>query len=297
MSNFKIIQLEQGTSEWLAYRRNGLGASEYPAIIGTSGAHNNREDIIQSKLNANTKQLSEFVKKKFELGHLIESNIREDQNRIGYNFLPVVCESLSNPRMFASLDGYDEKNKLILEVKSTTSKSILDQITQGIVPDIYTLQIQYQLFVTGLPKAQLIVVNADNRERYTFEVFPDSGHFSMIASAVSNFFEELDARKKTCSLIEHDEDALKLEEIVKKLNELKAATKILEDSKDYIADKLLRTYNAYVLNSSRITIEYCERQGNVDYKSIPELKEIDLEKYRKKSSSYIKVSLAKGSQK
>ena len=295
MIRFKIVQLVQGTDQWLEYRRNGLGASEYPAVSGVDGAYQTREEVIRGKLGLETKKLSDFTKKAFDTGHRIEQEVRQDLNtKEGFDFVPAVCEYVSIPRMFASLDGYDVSKGIILEVKSTSSKDIIAQIQNGFVPAIYESQIQYQLFVTGMLSAKLVVVNVNTNDRYTFNIPADSSKFPEIEITAQEFLADLDTRKLVMTEVQHDTDAQRLEQVTQVIKDFEEKIKVLEDEKKYLADALLRKYNAYTLSSPRMTIEYCERQGTVDYKAIPELAGIDLEKYRKKPSSYIKVTLAKG---
>lgn len=295
MSQFKTVDLEQGSEAWLAYRKNGIGASEYPAIMGVVGSYQSREDIIEAKLGTNPKKLSDFTKRLFEQGHEIEASVREEFNKTGfYDLKPVVVESLDNPRIFASLDGYCSSTKTLIEVKSTTKQEILEMVEAKKVPPIYYHQMQYQMFVTGLSASALIVVNSTTKERHIIRVEADTSQFPEIKRNAEAFLYELDSRKNILTKIDSDADALRLEQVTASIKALEDQVKILEDEKKFLADALLRKYNAFVLSSPRMTVEYCERQGSVDYKSIPELAGVDLDKYRKKPSSYIKVTLAKG---
>lgn len=294
MSTFKTVNLEQGSQQWLDYRLNGIGASEYPAIIGKS-PFSTREDIIDGKLGLNQKKLSDFTKKIFEAGHEIEAQVREDYNSTGHcNLQPIVCEYLENPRLFASLDGYCFETKTLIEVKSTVRKEVLDEVNAGKVPELYYHQMQYQMFITGLSASILIVVNTTTRERKSLRVEADKANFPTMRKNAEEFLAEVDQRKTMVSKVETDSDAVRLEEVTSRIKDLEDTIKILDDEKRFLADKLLRKYNAFVVSSSRLTVEYCERQGSVDYKAIPELAGVDLDKYRKKPSSYIKVTLAKG---
>ena len=294
MPTYKIVNLQQGSDQWLEYRKNGIGASEYPAIIGKSN-FSSREDVIEGKLGVNQKKLSDYTKRIFDQGHEIEAHVRTDLNGSGmYNLQPVVCEYLENPRLFASLDGYCEETKTLIEVKSTTRKEVLDEVNSGKIPELYYHQMQYQMFVMGLSVSILIVVNTTTRERKTLRVEADIAKFPEIRKNAEDFLAEVDNRKKILGQVEYDTDAQRLEAVTASIKSLEEKIKSLEDEKKFLADGLLRKYNAFVLSTPRMTVEYCERQGSVDYKAIPELAGIDLEKYRKKPSSYIKVTLAKG---
>lgn len=294
MPHLKFVSLEQGSPEWLAFRTEGLGASEFPSVYGTPDAYSDQESLIQAKLGLKIVELSEYSKEIFAQGHEIEGIVRESLNQEGFSFKPAVCVYPKNERLFASLDGLDMDREQILEVKSTSSKKIIEQIEQGMIPAVYYAQIQFQLFVTGLSGATLVVVNKTNNERHRFSVAPDQQLLSSIERIGVAFLTELDKRRTDLTQISSDSDVSRLEEVVAVIKDLEAKLKILEDEKKFLADLVLRRYNAYTVSSPRITVEYCQRQGNVDYKAIPELAGVDLEKYRKKPSEYIKVTIAKG---
>lgn len=291
----RIVNLIQGSTEWLAYRSRGLGASEWPAVIQTPGAYQTRETVLQGKLGIGKAVASERLSQLFALGHEIESATRAalNESQPDYHFVPIVCESLDHPRMFASLDGADLEKRVLLEIKSTASRKILSEVEAGAVPRIYYEQIQYQLFVTGFDRALLVVVNSSNGSRHEFAVTPDVDRFPAIVAAADQFFSEVEQRRNTAASLSDDTRAQRLRQVCGLLKALEDEAKKLEDEKKFLADQLLCAYKATSLSSDFLQIEICERAGSVDYKAIPELAGVDLERYRKAPTKFIKVT-AKG---
>jgi hypothetical protein len=195
--------------------------------------------------------------------------------------------------MFASLDGADLEKRVLLEIKSTASRKILSEVEAGAVPRIYFEQIQYQLFVTGFDRALLVVVNSSNGERYEFAVTPDVDRFPAIVAAAEQFFREVEQRRTTAASLGDDTRAQRLRQVCGLIKVLEDEAKKLEDEKKFLADQLLCAYKATSLSSDFLKIEICERAGSVDYRAIPELAGVDLERYRKAPTKFIKVT-AKG---
>lgn len=290
----KQIALVQGSPEWLDFRKKGLGASEYPALRGVG--YQDKEDLIRSKIGLPTGQVSEFTQKIFAEGHKIEAEVRDRLNAEGYRFNPIVCVDSQDERLFASLDGFDPEQNLILEVKSTSSKEILADLDSGKVPNLYRLQCEFQLMVTLASCALLVVVDKTSGKEYRKMVAPFFPNWADMRHEAHCFLQEVEQRRKQLDTLEYDSDALRLEEVVKQIKALENQVKILDDEKKFLADSLLKRFASFAVASKRISIEFAERAGSVDYKAIPELAGVDLEKYRKSPTSYIKVTLAKGNQ-
>jgi putative phage-type endonuclease len=290
----KQIALVQGSQEWLDFRKQGLGASEYPALRGVG--YQDKEDLIRSKIGLPTGQVSEFTQKIFAEGHQIEAEVRERLNSEGYRFNPIVCIDSQDERLFASLDGFDPEKNLILEVKSTASKDILADLEAGKVPQVYRYQIEFQLMVTLASHALLVVVDKTSGKEFRKMLSPFIPNWGDMRFDAQCFFKELESRRNQLDTLEYDSDALRLEEVTKQIKALESQVKILEDEKKFLADSLLKRFGSFKVASKRLSIELAERAGSVDYKSIPELAGVDLEKYRKSPTTYIKVTLAKGNQ-
>jgi len=289
---YKILNLIQGSSEWLEFKKDKIGSSEVPSIIGAN-EYQTAAKLLQLKRGEVTEEHSEFVKKRFALGHEIEEQVR---SKFYQTMMQAVIQSVSNPQLIASIDCakiVDDKITEIVEVKSTTSEAILAQVKSGSCPKSYFAQIQWQLYLTGLDAATLFVVNSESMESYQLAVKADGMAQAMIAAAVDQFLVEMNKPKTELT-----------ESILTKIKQLEAlkylSKKVTEELKKLDADiktislNILEEAKTEFLATDKIKIEMITRSGAVDYSKIPELEGVNLEAYRKKPSRYPKVTLTDG---
>jgi hypothetical protein len=100
-------------------------------------------------------------------------------------------------------------------------------------------------------------------------------------------FPKLDAEEKEYV---QKNDAL-WEDYALKLREITMALNDLEEEKEYIRLKLIEMSDMQNCNGCGITTCRITKKGSINYSDIPELKEVDLEKYRKPSSQYWKIAI------
>lgn len=286
---FHTVDLKQGTPEWLSFRRKGIGASEIPPILGVSGAYQTRDEVIREKLGLE-KKVSPVLAKIFQEGHDIEERVRNQFNSMGYSFRPLVIQSVYNTDFFASLDGYDEGRKILLEVKSTSNMDIIKAVADGTAPEVYNYQIQWQLMVAQADQCILVVADKVELKDYVLPVYADPKLQKDIADQALGFQLEVNKARDDYNRFVMDSESFELEKVAKEIANLKAVLDRLEKRRNELAEGLLKKFNTFSLESDTLKISYMERAGSVDYKAIPELVGVDLEKYRKPSTGYIKVT-------
>lgn len=287
------IELQQGSQEWLDYRQNGIGASDIASIMAESGAFATKSQVLLEKLG-HQKELTEFEKRIFNEGHEWEAVVRESLNQQGYSFTPAVVECEGNPRFFASLDGLDEEKKLILEVKSVQTQERFKEYCEK-VPAHYNCQVQWQLMCTGYTNALIAFVH--NGEVKVSEVKSDPMIQEIYQKVGYEFLRELDSVASTGIAVSKYVGSTEMDRIsfLKKTQaEMQTQIDMIEEEIKYLAEKMLVENKAFKVENDTITVERVERQGSVDYKKIPELQNIDLNRFRKKGTTYLKVQLKKG---
>lgn len=289
--NGKLIALEQGTSEWLDFRKSKLGASDIPALMNLKGAYKTRAQLLQEKLTGETKELSDFTKKMFSDGHEWEVVVRDSVSNLYGKFTPCVVQSIENENYFASLDGLQESN-LILEIKSTVNKTILSQVEMGVCPDAYNYQIQWQLYCTGLNECLLAVVDRNTGAVETLTIERDDSLIDKIKTAAAAFMEELNGGVVPYQQLQNETLAY-IANSKKIIKEYQALIDAEEDKIKAMAEKLLTDFNALKIEGCGVKIEHQERKGSVDYSAIPELKNVDLEKFRKPGTRFVKITETK----
>lgn len=290
---YKIIDLPQGSSKWLEFRKDKIGASEIPSIMGLDGAYKTRKALLEEKVTGEVKKVTAFEQALFDRGHELEAVARERlEKHLGYALPPLVVQSTENSLFIASLDGFNQERMEILEVKSTKNAEKLAHAEREEATDIYYAQVQWQLFIMGARCAHLAVINSETEELFSMQIFPNEEYQSKILDAVTKFALDkqtavapvTDLQSETLNYIERSKTTIA--EYQKLIDEEEAKIKEM-------AEKLLAEHGATKIDNDKVKIEWSERKGNVDYSKIPELATVDLEKYRKGPSRFVKITVKK----
>lgn len=169
------------TAEWLAWRRQGIGASEASAVVGRNPYMTNQALWRYKTGQAEPEDIS--GKACVQYGHDAEAPIRElfaldhPEFTVQYGGAFDMVRHPDHPWLFATLDGrlieketgrqgvYEGKTTEILrsqQMEKWTWKGA-DGHTHGRVPDNYYIQLLHQLLATGWDFA---VLNCRFRRRY-----------------------------------------------------------------------------------------------------------------------------------
>lgn len=143
------MKLQQDTNSWHAWRNKGLGSSDAPIIMGCS-PYSNMLELGLYKRGLKKQDNSNFGT---ERGKKLEPEARAYfELRFDMEFSPAVFEHDQFDFLRCSLDGWNEKKKIILEIKCA-GKSDHELAIEGTVPNKYYWQIQHQFMVSGGKKA------------------------------------------------------------------------------------------------------------------------------------------------
>ena len=143
----KIIPFEQGSEEWLAFRRNKIGASDAPVIMEISPWKSPYELFIE-KAFAEEQPMNHRMLR----GKELEEDARKEFEKItGIIMQPCVVTHPENEWMIASLDGMDFDCTTFVEIKCPNKKDHAYAL-QGIIPEKYYPQVQHQIACTGMEK-------------------------------------------------------------------------------------------------------------------------------------------------
>lgn len=153
LENEKLPHQIQNSDAWHEWRRHHLGASEVPAIMGTSDwgdaysvfTSKIQETLIKSEDNwamIRGRSLEPVILARFEQDH-------------GCKLTQPVSEFKDWPILHASLDGWWEQEKAVIEAKAPAIWKHTMALC-GLVPDTYIDQLQTQMLVTGADKAYYV---------------------------------------------------------------------------------------------------------------------------------------------
>lgn len=280
MKTYVEIPLEQGSPEWLDFRRRHRMASETPAILGVS-PYATIAQVRDSKRGVVGVQTEAM-----RFGVIHEPKARELYSTI-FNepMRPVVIKSGDYG---ASLDGISIDEETILEIKCPfrspqDSARWIEAKNNSTIPHDYA-QIQHQLMVSEALKAHLFIFDAFKLEHIHVEVLPDPAFWEKIHSAWEEFWPQITQR---------DDEAWALASSVYLKAKQKAdlAAKELETAKK---DLLRLTTQDYTCGAG-VEVRRTTRRGLVDWPKVQAiyLEQVDLELYRKPDSVFFEVKQLK----
>lgn len=152
---FQVVELEQGTQEWLDWRKHGVTATEVASAV----TKHNFDDIVNDKLGLTPPwNPPHAVKMAMDVGTILEPYARNYASKtLGMAFEPVCVESVELPFMRVSLDGLVEVDGRWHGLEVKCGKSYSTKFAQSGKPCDYVMtQIQYQMLVCGLSEMNLI---------------------------------------------------------------------------------------------------------------------------------------------
>lgn len=160
--------LAQGTPEWKAWRRDGIGGSDIAAICALSPFEDHtREQVFREKVEGVEREQNEAMYR----GTVLEPHARlmyERRHRI--TAAPLCAEMNGYPWARVSLDGLcgngarlpAERDEWILELKCPGWETHSAALA-GHVPEYYRAQCQWQMHVCGIGKCDFVSFNPGER--------------------------------------------------------------------------------------------------------------------------------------
>jgi putative phage-type endonuclease len=282
----KMIELEQGSPEWLSWRRTVITATDASVIMGNN-PWETPYSCWQRKLGLlEEKKSSEAM----ERGKRLEPEARAHFiGRYGIDMVPAVVESTEFEFLGASLDGISTTLGAILEIKCGGSK-LYDMACREEVPAYYQDQMQHQLLVTGADKCFYYAYNGS--DGICVEVLPDPGFKARFIPKAREFwrcvaFSEPPALQESDYADMSDNPAWK--GVATEYCRVNEEIKGLEEIKEGYRKELLRLCADQNCLGGGVKVMKTVMRGRVDYEAIPEIKGINLDKYRKSSTTSWKI--------
>lgn len=142
---FDIVNVVQGTPEWLEWRRSMICASDMPVILGFTKFSNIRLLYLDKKNKMRGMDSSAMRR-----GREREPDAREMFEAIvGAPCTSPVIASKQTPWGGASIDAINIELGIGAEIKCPTDAEIHKLAVSGVVPFHYMPQVQWQMYCTG----------------------------------------------------------------------------------------------------------------------------------------------------
>lgn len=180
----------QGSAEWLEARKKGITSTEISAALGVS-PYKTPLQLYHEKVTGVSLDDDNWYMAR---GRAMEPVLREHYARkFGRNVIvqPGVVRNPDLDFMLASLDGYTDDERLA-EFKTASTRRGWGEPGTDEIPQVYILQVQYAMIVTGFRVADVGVSFAGQEPQY-YEVNADYDLQALIIKGAMEFWENLQA--------------------------------------------------------------------------------------------------------
>jgi putative phage-type endonuclease len=146
-SEYFVVDLEQGSKEWIEWRHKGIGASDASTVMGQNRFQSS-SNLLREKQGPVT--FNFYQNDRMALGTRLEPEARSLYISTTGNGVEPVCIQSSRYEWFrASLDGLTSNGDVVVEIKC--GASAYRRVSEfRAVPDYYYGQVQHILAITGL---------------------------------------------------------------------------------------------------------------------------------------------------
>lgn len=280
----RVVNLEQNTPSWLAYRKHHIGGSDAPSVQGIGFMTPNQ--LYMNKLGLWEPKTTALMNR----GHELEGAARIlAAQMLDTEFYPMCVEHDKRPWQSASLDGIDRKHTFILEIK-TGGAAALERAKNGVIPDYHRCQMQHQLEVSGLDHC--VYFFYDGVKGYPIDVYRDTRYINQLNEAEERFWDNLQDFVAP-PLSGKDYEAHETQERLRLAQQwLEVSEQLNRDEKleKELREKLITEAGERNTVGGGVKILMMGRAGSVDYKAVPELKGVDLDQYRKGAMKFFRVT-------
>jgi len=289
----RIERLHQNTPEWHDWRRQGIGASDAPVIMGETPFK-----TPKALWSMKTGRIQEDpAGPAARRGREMERSARRAyEQRTGIQMEPLCMVHEGFEWMRASLDGLTFDGATLLEIKCPLSLRDRASAQEGRIPSHYHAQLQHQLEVSRAERAHYWSFHGT--DGILIEIRPDREYAKRLIESEAAFWQlvkddrwpepvsdELDLGADPAwreAALRYREVRLRLEGATSEEHQLRAKLEGLATAR--------RTYGCGVeiLKSSR--------KGAVDYAAVAELRGVNLEPYRKPPVAVVKINIIEPNQ-
>jgi putative phage-type endonuclease len=284
-----IVQLTQGSPEWLAYRLAKRNASESAAVLGLS-PWTTPYQLWLIKTGRSVQAANHAMLRGMELEPAARAAYEEET---GLVMQPLVLELGAYS---ASLDGMTLGADLILEIKCPmrgSNSQLWQDVAAGLVPAHYGIQIQHQLMVSEAASAHLWVFDGQRGVLHCID--RDEACMERIRDGWDAFQPFLDSDTPppltgADTLVRSDAQWVQAAKAYAQAKQVAdAAAEALEQARTGLVALAAHPRE----QGAGVSVTRYWKAGNVDYKKVVELRGVDLDSYRGKAREEVRVTESK----
>ena len=191
----KIIDVPQGSQEWLDIRIGLPTSSNFSKIIDTAGKRSKQRteylyQVAGERLSG--QYHTTFKSEAMQHGNDTEEEASQMYSLLTGNDIEKIGFCLSDcGRWGASPDRLIASQKGLLEVKCPLAKTQVKRLIKDELPTEYFQQVQGQLFVTGFEWCDFFSYFA-GMEPFLIRVMPDKDYHKRLEEELNSFCDDLD---------------------------------------------------------------------------------------------------------
>jgi putative phage-type endonuclease len=282
----KILDLEQNTPEWEAFRRTHIGASDSPTICGVN-PYKSAYKLWKEKAIGEKQPINDAMAK----GAALEPEARKKASmHYGMEFTPLVIQHEEHDFLMASLDGFNPSKGALLEIKVVGDNTFAKTKEEGPLRSwIYQVHHQMECVGSCIDRAFIFVMHRESGHYHPFVVEREEEIIKEILLKDKEFYDRLINFNPPADTHRHRDDGT-WKVLAEKLLETKKIAEEAEAEMKKLRDALIAACEGESCKGCGVTATKYMPKGSVDYSAIPEIKSIDLDKYRKPSKETWRVA-------
>lgn len=268
----KLLNLEQGSDEWLFKRKGSITGTDASIIMGVN-PYKNRKQLLKEKLGlVEDAPPNEAMLK----GMRLEPKAREiymlKENTIVY---PAVVVHDDYFWAMASLDGLSHNSDFFVEIKC--GESAFNKALKGEIPAYYYAQMQHCMWVTGVKFCHYFCYWEGKGNIKTVE--RDEAYIEKLVEEEIKFYDEM-LNTNPQDLLIQDIDNVELKKAIQDYESYKVQEEAFSMLKEEARAKILSLCGNKDTEAYGYKISKSLSRGRIQYDKIPELQNKDLEAYR-----------------
>jgi putative phage-type endonuclease len=279
----KEMELIQGTTEWLQFRKTKITATDAVVIMGTSPWKNRTQLYNEKTSDCDPSIMTPRMQRGIDLEPIARSLFTI---QTGIEVEPRV---IVKDWAMASLDGISECGRYLVEIKCPNENDHALAV-MGKVPSHYHAQLQHQMWVCDVDK--MFYFSFDGIDGVLIEVEKDEKYVEKMIEEEYKFYQCLINRippeQSEKEFVEREDEIWK--SCVDEWKLISQNIKQLEEKQEILRKRLIFLSGESNTKGAGISLSHIQRKGNVDYSKIPQLKNVDLEMYRKPSTNTWRIS-------
>lgn len=188
----EVLNVTQGSQEWLDARRAYHTASEAPAAMGHS-KYMSRTKLLAKKTGGGEEHIDSHKQALFDRGHEAEALARPIAEKvIGSKLYPVTAvANVDGIPLLASLDGCTMSEATIWEHK-LANQGLLEDVRGGILDPHYSIQLDQQLLVSGATRCLFTVSDGTEENMAHMWYEPDQEKFALLVAGWKQFIKDME---------------------------------------------------------------------------------------------------------